>query len=282
MKTIPYGLGGCEILQTHNQSSSQMMGYLITASDGTLVVIDGGTAAEEQRLRERIKARGGVVSLWLLTHCHHDHIEAPGRIFARPDGIELDTVCYRFPSTDWLCEMEPHSREVILRFAEEEKAVQDRALDAAPGLRLELGGMTVEVLNDALALVEHPPEDRSLFSLNDSSAIYRFTFPNGVTALFLGDCGVPEGALLAGRWGQKLRSDIVQMAHHGQRGCAEPVYRLVRPQVCLWNAPAWLWNNDLGEGFDTGPFETVATRGWMDRLGVRWHGTFVDGDVVVR
>ncbi len=282
MKTISFGLGGCEILQTHNQSSSQMMGYLVAAPDGTLIVIDGGTAAEELRLRELIQARGGVVALWLLTHCHHDHVEAPGRIFARPDGIEIGTVCYRFPSAEWLCDMEPHSREVINRFAEEERAVQDRYLDAAPGLRLELGGLSIEVLSDALALAEHPPEDRSLFSLNDTSTVYRFTFPNGATALFLGDCGVPEGELLADRLGEKLRSDIVQMAHHGQRGCTERVYQLIQPRVCLWNAPAWLWDNDLGQGFDTGPFETVRTRGWMEQLGVREHGTFTEGDVLIR
>jgi hypothetical protein len=41
----------------------------------------------------------------------------------------------------------------------------------------------------------------------------------------------------------------------------------VRPSVCIWCAPEWLWNNDRGGGFDTDIFTTVTTRRWMDEIG---------------
>ena len=49
-------------------------------------------------------------------------------------------------------------------------------------------------------------------------------------------------------------------------------YQAVAPRACLWNTPDWLWNNDAGNGFDTGPWRTVEVRGWMEELGVRCSG----------
>lgn len=64
----------------------------------------------------------------------------------------------------------------------------------------------------------------------------------------------------------KLKCPVVQMAHHGQDGVTEEFYRAVQPKVALWCAPEWLWNNDCGNGFNTGPWKTVETRGWMEKL----------------
>ena len=62
------------------------------------------------------------------------------------------------------------------------------------------------------------------------------------------------------------------MAHHGQQGVTEKFYRHISPQVCLWPTPEWLWNNDIGAGFDTGPYKTLETRGWMEKMNtVNYH-----------
>ena len=55
----------------------------------------------------------------------------------------------------------------------------------------------------------------------------------------------------------------------------------VAPRVCLWNTPDWLWNNDAGNGFDTGPWRTVEVRGWMEELGVRRHFVSKDGEQTI-
>ena len=78
----------------------------------------------------------------------------------------------------------------------------------------------------------------------------------------------------------RLRCDIVQMAHHGQQGVNFALCRLISPQICLWPAPDWLWNNDNGGGFDSGPWRTVETRKWAEQLDVQASFPAAFGDYV--
>ena len=102
--------------------------------------------------------------------------------------------------------------------------------------------------------------------VNNSSTVFRMCL-GGKSVLFLGDAGVVAGNRLVASHGEALKSDYCQMAHHGQDGAEKNVYALVRPSVCIWCAPEWLWNNDRGEGFDSDIFQTVITRRWMDEIG---------------
>ena len=61
------------------------------------------------------------------------------------------------------------------------------------------------------------------------------------------------------------------MAHHGQQGCNERFYRSIRFRTCLWPTPLWVWNNDVGEGFNTAWMKTIDTRRWMDEIGIEEH-----------
>ena len=51
----------------------------------------------------------------------------------------------------------------------------------------------------------------------------------------------------------------------------ERFYRSIRFRACLWPTPLWVWNNDVGEGFNTAWMETIDTRRWMDEIGIEEH-----------
>ena len=107
----------------------------------------------------------------------------------------------------------------------------------------------------------------------------------GKRLLFLGDLGVEGGNRLLNEYRNnpgELRADIVQMAHHGQSGVDRNVYEAVRPTICLWCAPAWLWNNDNGGGVNSGNWKTLEVRNWMRQLGAKTHVVAKDGDQVLR
>lgn len=88
------------------------------------------------------------------------------------------------------------------------------------------------------------------------------------SVLILGDLGAEAGdEVMAMYPPEALDADYVQMAHHGQKGAKKEFYGYIKPKACLWAAPIWLWNNDRGEGFDSGPFDTVRTREWIDEIG---------------
>lgn len=277
-KRIPIGLGGFSILQAPNMTETQMMSYIITTPQGSVVVIDGGLDGDAPYLREQIKARGGHVSLWLLTHCHSDHFGALVEVLHDPQGITIDRICYNFPPREWIEAVEPvfHDETEAVFAALETHA--DIVQVVYENDVLTLDGLKIEVLNDPMGFQQFTEPSPNLGSnVNDTSLVYRFTFPNGKTALFLGDLGLRAGNLFAARYGESLKSDIVQMAHHGQNGADENVYRLIRPEVCLWTAPIWLWNNDWGGGFNSYHYKTVTVRGWMEKLGVRYHAVEGEG-----
>lgn len=46
---------------------------------------------------------------------------------------------------------------------------------------------------------------------------------------------------------------------------------IVRFRACLWPTPLWVWNNDVGEGFNTAWMKTIDTRRWMDEIGIEEH-----------
>lgn len=88
--------------------------------------------------------------------------------------------------------------------------------------------------------------------------------------LFLGDAGAEEGdKILKTVPHEILASQYVQMAHHGQKGVNEEFYKVVNPSYCLWPTPKWLWDNDSGAGYNSGPWDTLKTRKWMDDIGVK-------------
>ena len=74
-----------------------------------------------------------------------------------------------------------------------------------------------------------------------------------------------------------LKTEYTHMAHHGQNGVSKEFYDYINPKKCIWPSPNWLWNNDAGNGYDTGPWQTVRTREWVAALGVTEHIVEKDG-----
>ena len=139
------------------------------------------------------------------------------------------------------------------------------------GEKFEIDNITIEVLGVI------NPEITSPNAINNSSMVFKMNLPN-TSLLFLGDLGHEGGEkLLAGAFSSKLPSDYVQMAHHGQQGVSEAVYQAINPKFCLWPTPDWLWDNDKGEGKNSGPWKTLEVREWMDKLDVQKHYVMKDG-----
>ena len=46
-------------------------------------------------------------------------------------------------------------------------------------------------------------------------------------------------------------------------------YKLTSAKYALWCAPKWLFDNDLGDGFDTGPFTSAITKKWLLDLNIK-------------
>lgn len=274
MKKVNLNLGGGSLLQLENRSHSQMMSYVLQAPEGQIIVIDGGYSEEDAAcLYDVLKGHGGHVAMWLFTHGHEDHIGSLMRLLERPDfDLEIDGIYYNFPPTEWFGRFERGAMGYVERLRKQLELRKLPVTTVHTGDCFDCGGLSIAVLSD-------PSYYESIESeINASTVVWKVKYPNR-DVLFLGDLNV-EGQieLLRHVDASRLRCDVVQTAHHGQHGVDRSFYELIRPKVCLWTAPLWLWNNDKGNGFNTGPYETVATRRWMEELGVKENYPICDGD----
>lgn len=278
MKKVELGLGGGSLLQLANRSISQMMGYLIENSEGKLIVIDGGNYCREdaENLYEQIKARGGAVDMWFLSHAHADHLGAFVYMMERWEEypMQIGKVCFHFPSMEWLSDKEDF--EVNKQFMNCLKKLSLPVATVYAGDVFNCGDVSVEV-------VSHPVSYENYPQINPTSVILLVHFPKQ-DVLFLGDFDVNgQEEFLRLRDVSKIRKDIVQMAHHGQNGVDQEFYKLISPKICLYPTPQWLWeNNNYGSDDPTTvgkePFSTLETRKWMEELGVKASYTQAEGD----
>ena len=72
-------------------------------------------------------------------------------------------------------------------------------------------------------------------SFNDTSAAFRIKFKNGKTMTFLGDCQIEACKKISQRSGDYLKSDILQVTHHGLIGGDKGLYKLIDPETCFWS-----------------------------------------------
>ena len=279
-----------------NAGHSQMFGCVII-TDSKTVVIDGGSIGDTEQLAQFLRTHRPPISglteddhitvdLWLLTHPHHDHIGAFLTLCTNDASLSVGTLCCRFPSNEDLRRYEPRSESEMQLWDRFDTLRADRFADSlhinGVGDTFSADALTVEVLR------VYQPQIKANF-VNNSSSVYKIT-GKYASVLILGDLGVDGGEELmqmypeandAAHPGQQCRDklfcDYTQMAHHGQNGVSRACYEYLCPRACLWPAPDWLWDNDRGGGFDTGPWNTVRTREWMDALGVKVHLVEKDG-----
>ncbi len=257
----------------------QMNSFVITTADGKLMVIDGGQRPNAEYLLEYLRDLTGEVvphvDAWFLTHAHNDHVDAFLEILQNhPGAVTFDKVYMNFPSEQFFLRGKGPDKSAAGTAKEVFDALPlfaDKLCIATEGDLYEIGEAKIEVL-----YTTHPD---IIFNIcNNSSLVFKMTL-GGKTALFLADCGEEAGNIMLEKYKgtDTLDCDICQMAHHGQNGVTRAFYEEVKPEICFWCAPDWLWNNDAGKGFDTHCFNTVKTRGWMEALGVKKNYVLMDG-----
>lgn len=268
------------------QSSVQMMSFILKSNDH-MVVIDGGNNCDADYLFSYVKKLGGVVDGWFFTHPHSDHCNAFNTLMENcPHELEIRGLYYSFLPMECLCDGgdpgAPKSKDCqnavssIIRMNAQIKKHGLKVTTLQKGDVFTFGEMTFTVLRVA---------DENMVSdnvINNSSAVLRLD-ANGKSMIFLGDLGVEGGLqLLDTTSPELLKADMVQVAHHGQKGVGREVYEAIDADYCFWCTPDWLWDNDRGLGYDTHTYKTIVTRGWLSDIGVKRHYVSKDGTHEVR
>lgn len=263
-----------ELWMLGSATGAQNLSIVIKSPHGKLIVIDGGWEADADKLSSLILQQGGEVDAWLITHPHEDHVGALCAILndsARK--IKIDKIYCSLATPDWYRQVSPTGAGIAdqLLNAFTKLPVGTVTNNIGRGTEINIDDVNIRVLNN-----------RGVYTyngVNNSSLVYKIRV-SGQSILILGDLAYDGGKdLIKTCTASELKSDIVQMAHHGQQGVDQDAYALISPTTCLWPSPAWLWNNDNGGGVGSGPWGTLTTRAWMDALGVKDNRSLKDGDV---
>lgn len=249
--------------KTNNVSITQMkleksgMSIVVTLEDGRFVIIDGGANSEEDAntlykyLTDNTASGEKPHIIWIFTHAHIDHIMVPLKILrTHTDDIAVDMFVFNFP--DMTVEAFENMSEKSSTIVNTQGYADSLALIAQtsfkdtpvfrchPGQKLLLPGCEIEFL------MTHENTGMKKYSwINSTSTVFRMTLGSGKkTALIMGD---QEPASLCDTfyalYGDYLKSDILQVAHHGYSGGSLKLYTAVSPSVCFWPT--------IRESFDT-------------------------------
>lgn len=230
------------------------MCYVIQLADGRFIVIDGGykSANHRNRLRayldEHSPTPKAVIACWLITHLDPDHTENmyDFLLFYR-NSVDVQCIAYTHP----LAEDFPETGTAIsvmtssLAYWKSAKRWFPNAelWDMQRGDVKNFGDVSLQVLMTANERV--PVE---ITSHNQRSAVVKFTFTQGTadtaddkTFMMMGDNGGGGGEsnarnkwLVATYGAAVLKSDVLQVVHHGLVGGYLPLYQAIDPSICLW------------------------------------------------
>ena len=263
-----------ELWMLGSETGAQNLSIVIKSPHGKLVVVDGGWEADAEKLSSLILQQGGKIDERLITHPHEDHVGALCAILndtARK--IKIDKIYCSLATPDWYRQVSPTGAGIAdqLLSAFTKLPVGTVTNNIGRGTEINIDDVNIRILNN-----------RGVYTyngVNNSSMVYKIRVSDQ-SILILGDLAYDGGKdLIKTCTAAELKSDIVQMAHHGQQGVDQDAYALIAPTTCLWPTPAWLWDNDNGGGIGSGPWGTLTTRGWMDALGVKDNRSLKDGDV---
>ena len=206
------------------------MGYVFVTDSGRLLVIDGGeTERDAEMLVSLLEEKSDghpTVDLWMISHAHGDHYGALETVAKTPALRERLTVSKICACTD-----------IPVSFPENDQA----RIAAIPGL---LGctqvtphaGDVLTVDNLEIRMLytwENDPKLADVTSFNRLSLIFTVTGPEH-RMMVVGDSTSTGPTVVRDHTDAALlKSDFLQLAHHGLDGGNIGFYRLVDPITVL-------------------------------------------------
>ena len=239
----------CEVSVTQHYSEKiNGMGYVVRLEDGSLIIYDGGYDTDADDLYAIICEMSPFdrphIRAWILTHSHGDHCTAFSVIAQKyAQNIDLDTLIYA-PVNSLAESGEKNGYDYFDNSLPGHVAMFDRAVlcPVHTGMSFNMAGVTLEVL----LTNEYIGNNKVINDLNEASTITRIVSDDG-SVLFTGDIGVAGCDWMVSAYGDALKSDMIQVSHHGCETATAEFYDKVAAPVLFWPCNENLFGQYRGE-----------------------------------
>ncbi|MBE6959442.1 MAG: hypothetical protein E7448_01785, partial [Ruminococcaceae bacterium] len=201
---------------------------------------------------------------WMATHAHGDHVQIPYLIFwgntdlgdgkKTNERIDLKGIIYNFPNfanVGFDTTHESEDSDENLAFMGYDRFV-GKAVENFSGVKQYIyhTGNTLKFQGGEIEFL-YTPEDARPYSMptgNHTVGVWRFNFDGGKSLMITGDAqqtrdGYDNNDQLARAFGDYLKSDMLQVIHHGTNGGSEAFYNAVDADI--------LFYGQLDENLDT-------------------------------
>ena len=241
--------------------------YVVTLQDGSFIMIDGGVsdATIQKRIYNVLKdlytknhgyapnAQNPIcIAAWYVTHGHSDHVGVISRFintYCTDGSVRIDTLIANFASDEGYhgayidkeanTTFRDNMAEYSSKVTNSKGQKGFKYIKVHTGQKFWLANVECEVLYTHEDLLPS-----RLHTYNDSSTVIRMTIHqtlNGsvvegsksVSFIWLGDAQEATCKYLRNMYGNYLKSDMVQAAHHIGTGSDVPLYKLIAPTV-VW------------------------------------------------
>lgn len=241
--TRGYLIGVADSGAEHYFQNGQSMVYLL--GDGTFWIYDGGYNEDAIKLYQILStiARENnlskiVVSGWLITHSHGDHIgfwESFMSDYVKTGKVTLENLFFNpcTPSMGTAGYNAMKGTDTRVLNACRAHSPQTKIYNLYTGQKFYMADMMVEVIYTS---ADYHPSDKALANddTNAASTVTRLTFGD-VTVLMTGDACNRHCMGMVEAFGDGLKSTIVQTPHHGVgNGATIPFYMNVNPTYALF------------------------------------------------
>ena len=235
------------------------MSFILKVADGSFIIIDGGynTAKESSRILDFLKentpeGQTPVVSAWIITHQHSDHYGALRSMTAKHlNDITVKAFYYNMPSEghDAADGMANSIRGWMSKW---KGAVQYSKLHS--GMRFYVADAQIDVIFTHEDL--YPVTGTNL---NDTSLVLRVTH-GGKRIMFLADIEERASRVIEKYMTkEEMKSDFVQVAHHGYEGATRAIYDMIEAHTVLWPVNTFSFQSS---SYGKNIFKLMINGGW--------------------
>ncbi len=257
------------ITQYASPSDYQAMFYTIKDKNGRLTVIDGGYREDAEYVKGILEEEGGVVDNWIITHPHPDHVGAFNYICEHYSSeikinkiyaIDLDYDSYKERAEEWDGFYEYES---FLSVTEN----LNNVIYLYDGDEFEVDGLKGKVFSAYSDKIKELTDDLA----NDGSMMFKLQ-GNQESILYCADVGYRISDKIISEYKEELKSDYIQMGHHGNGGLTDEFYQYVSPKVAFFDAPEWLMKNINPSTGKEGKWDTPEKIELMESMGATIYG----------
>ncbi len=258
-----------------DKGNIRSMGYIVRTKNGEEIFIDSGLNIDYDSLKSYIDLyTDGNIDHWVITHAHDDHVGAYLEVLNKED-ITIKNLYYNMLSEEWYKENDPRgydSEKAFLDSLSNSKILNH--IVCKKGDIFKIDNIEMDILRVA------NPEITNGDNGNEASMVFKITATNvNKSMIFLGDAMTNASPEILDV-GDKLKADAVQLAHHGNWGVTEDVYKAINPKVAFVNATESLYNNDNGQGYNSGGWTSIIVREWLENIGCTTFYKAFEGDQV--